>query len=558
MISSLAEEDQLKAQKNSLSENKIIKKLIIIILCVVILGGIYFRFYEIIQNKFFYYDEGYYLNFNRRVLEAVENNRPYDLKNFFKALEVIFKGALNSNKLLWYFLLDLRVFFGGVKTWYVSRFISALFGSLTIVLLYVFAKRFYNSTLIGALSAAILAILPSHLYYSRLGLQEGLSTFFFLTGIYFYIFPKRIYFRSFFSAIFFSCCYFTNYRMIIIPFFILFYELYFYFLKSSSINFRKLIWTTLIFLLVIFSVGSLYNGVNTVTTFTWMSYQKYLSKGQFDFFNFLSYPYYLFRLESIIFGIFFFLNITFCFQKKWKKAFPFVFVCTAMFIFSFPQEKGVRYLCFLMPFMAMAVATFIDASINYIRTNELKIFKVQYFKVFFGVLIFLMFNIHVKKAIKIINFSSDYEYSMKWLLSENKNAKVISSQALVQVSYTEYDNMAEIPFYYRGLLFLQKYGFNYLIIDPQAYISYTLNKNRFSLRLLNYLDFIIANVPAEKTFRHFNQDMLERFVLEHNENLKQSLNFLKANKNGELGHLNIYDVRKCIFAIEFAGAKSKK
>ena len=39
---------------------------------------------------------------------------------------------------------------------------------------------------------------------------------------------------------------------------------------------------------------------------------------------------------------------------------PFALVCVAMVVFSLPQDKAVRYLCAVMPFMAISIACFIS------------------------------------------------------------------------------------------------------------------------------------------------------------------------------------------------------
>jgi len=89
-----------------------------------------------------------------------------------------------------------------------------------VVLLYFFSKRYFNSKTIAILSSLLLLILPSHVFYSRLGMQESLSALLFLSAVYLYISRERIHWPFFVSALLLACVYLTNYRMIIAPVFI--------------------------------------------------------------------------------------------------------------------------------------------------------------------------------------------------------------------------------------------------------------------------------------------------------------------------------------------------
>ena len=85
-----------------------------------------------------------------------------------------------------------------------------------------------------------------------------------------------------------------------------------------------------------------------------------------------------------------------------------------------------------------------------------------------------------------------------------------------------------------------------VVIKAPIFCLSSGDKNRFSTKLEDHLDFITKNVRPVKEFSHFNKALLERFVLEHNENLKRSLTFLSANHDGQLGALRVYDVQECL------------
>src|SRR5262249_34268320 len=142
--------------------------------------------------QFLFYDEGMYLGYNRPMLELIAHNPAHDLKELGIILSVMLKTALNTPKALWFLLLNLRVFFFGPESLWVARWISALSGLGTVALLYFWSKRYFNSKSIGLLSALLLLILPSHVFYSRLGMQESLSTLLFLAAVYLYMLDTGI------------------------------------------------------------------------------------------------------------------------------------------------------------------------------------------------------------------------------------------------------------------------------------------------------------------------------------------------------------------------------
>ena len=522
------------------------RKIAVVILILIVGLGVFGRFYRITENQFVYYDEGLYLNHNVNFLYYLKSHPPDSFGKFFKYIEICLHMALADGKFLWFFLSSLRGFIVGFDGWFFTRLLSAVFGSLTLVAIYFFARRYYGSHKTALLSMALLAIFPSHLYYSRLGMQEALSTLCFTLGFYFYLFPRRLHFKTFLSGFLFACVFFTNYRMIIIPVIMGLTELGYSWAIKERPNFRKYLWNLLTFLSIIFLVGNIDDGANTKITFAWMFQQAHLAKGEFSFFNLLSYPYYLFRLESITFGILFFGNIIYAFEKKWKKLFPFALVCVMMIIFSLAQEKGVRYLCVVMPLMVSAVASVImdlvDSEKQFIRR-----------RVYIFCIVVLMGHF-LFKGYAITQFNSDYETAMNDIQRMDPDAKILCSQPLILNLYANNrKNVKTIPHYVphqdNYLLLLYAHGYRYLILDPQAYVSYTENGKRFHTTLEGYLDPVISYVTPVRTYPHFSRALLERFVLEHNVDLRTSLKFLRFSQKDQYNALRIYDLKDCVFVI---------
>lgn len=518
------------------------QKAIVVLALLAGLLGVILRFYQINHSDFIFYDEGYYLNFNRAFVEFADQHHFENFKDWWTGIYTCLKLSLTTGKALWFFIIDSRAFWGWAQVWFFPRMVAALAGSLTIGMIFLFARRFYTSVWVGYVSVILLALLPSHVFYSRLALQESLSTLFFLAGFYLYLFPERLNYRTFLSAVVFVAAYFTNYRLIVLPFLVLVTEVYTSLSQKRLPDFRKYVWHTLIFFLCLFLIGSIDGAKNILVTFSWMFHQAQLGQEQFQLFNFWSYPYYVFRLESIPFGLLILGNIYFLFRKQLFYFYPLVLTIAQMLIFSLAQDKAARYLCVVTPFMVMAAASFI---VFLFQENKNVLLRVV-----LSAMVLWMLMDFSSRSVAFAGFKSDYRPAMDYLTSQDQIVKVLSTQSWVQNLYVvDKSRVMETPLEYLPFLNAQANGFQYLIVDPQSYISYTEDGKKFTPRLKGYLRFITKNIKPVKVYSHFNRLTLERFVFEHNENLKNSLRFLSAN-DGSLGELRIYNMRECVTVID--------
>lgn len=521
---------------------KHIKPYLVPLAIIFIVLGVWLRWRNIMQNDFVFYDEGYYINDDRQqFVEIVNRLYPFDLKETMQILWVDLRLSLGSGKPLWIFLINSRVIFHMTDELYFSRIISAIFGCLTIWVTYFFGRRYFNSPKIGLLSAVILAILPSHVFYSRLGMQEALSTFCFLLGFYFYVIPKKFGWRTFLSSFFFMLAYFTNYRLVVIPILVGFCEFYTFLRLQQFPDVRKYVWNTLGFVTLVFWVGSIDSGQHFAVILPWMWHQTNLAeKEAFHWYNLLSYPYFTFRLESLFFGLFFWANFYHVLKKRWYLLYPFFQVCFQMLLFSFPEEKGARYVCVVYPFMAMAAAACI-AQLFEDQKNRL------IGQVALALGVGLLVGSLAGKSWAIAHAKSEYREAMEYLTRIDKNIKLVSSQKWVMDLYVENpNNVQDLPHTFPQMLGMFSRGYRYLVLDPQTYISWGKNEIRFNPELDNYVAFVVNEVRPIKTFPHFNEVLLERFVLEHNENLVRSIQFLKLAKEHEFGKIRIYDMAPMI------------
>src|SRR3990167_7559889 len=91
---------------------KYIKPLLIPSTVILIGLGVWLRFLNIMQNDFVFYDEGYYINDDKRqFVEVVARMYPYTFEQIFHILWGNLRISLGSGKVLWIFLINSRVIF---------------------------------------------------------------------------------------------------------------------------------------------------------------------------------------------------------------------------------------------------------------------------------------------------------------------------------------------------------------------------------------------------------------------------------------------------------------
>lgn len=476
------------------------------------------------------------------------NNPPHNLSELGIIISLMFRMALTTAKALWFFILNLRVFFLGPQDWFFARCVSAVSGLATVVLVYFWAKRHYHSRRVAVLSALLLLILPSHVFYSRLGMQEALSCLLFLSAVYLYMSKEGIRWQFFVSALLLACVFFTNYRMIIAPVFIAFIECFNFFLLKPKVNWQKLVFYFVVFYCVVWWVGSFYGGTNNHVTFAWMFHQAQDAGGKFNIINFLSYPYYVFALEGFFFAWLYWANIYLALSREYLKLLPFGIVLLQMLIFSFAAEKGARYLCVVLPFMAVAAAIAIDDCWQRWRRPQARTGIVMVCALAVGGMIYLSASLALA--------TTDYEKAVRFVEDLDGQGAIVSTQPLVEGLYLQDDKkIVPCPQDLPSLFNLYKQGARYLILDPQAYISWTADGRRFSPPLIDFLEFALKYIQPLQTFPHLNKIFLKRFVLDHNEQLLDSIAFLSRAQTRQDGLIRVYDLEKIFFALSHSHAE---
>jgi hypothetical protein len=138
---------------------------------------------------------------------------------------------------------------------------------------------------------------------------------------------------------------------------------------------------------------------------------------------------------------------------------------------------------------------------------------------------------------------TDYENAVDFITDRDPQALIVSTQPVVESLFLSNEKkMVPCPNDLYSLLNLYKQGARYLILDPQAYISWTINGRRFSPPLDDFLETALKSVQPIETFPHLNNILLKRFVLDHNEQIIDSLTFLSHAQAEQYGRIRIYDL----------------
>ena len=216
-----------------------------------------------------------------------------------------------------------------------------------------------------------------------------------------------------------------------------------------------------------------------------------------------------------------------------------------MLLFSFAAEKGARYLCVVLPFMAVAAAVVIDDCWQ--RSVRLRIWVLT------AAICAAVGMVYLSGSIAMAR--TDYGDVVHFIIDHDPQAVIVSTQPLVEGLFLSDDKrIVPCPKDLYSLLSLYKQGARYLILDPQAYISWTADGRRFSPPLDDFLEITLKSAQPLQTFPHLNKIFLTRFVLDHNEQILDSIKFLSVAQAEEYGKIRVYDLGAVFSALQRAHA----
>lgn len=151
----------------------------------------FFRFYNLAQQGFVSWDEGMYMNevvFYKSIVRAV----PQMVRGIVAGtldggtlIDMIQGWPPSSAKPVHSFCIFLFSFFLGT-TVFTAKAVSAFFGVLSVVMLFVLMRRWYTEP-IALCAAFFLGVSGYHVYVSRIGGPETNSVFFLMLAWYWYV-----------------------------------------------------------------------------------------------------------------------------------------------------------------------------------------------------------------------------------------------------------------------------------------------------------------------------------------------------------------------------------
>lgn len=207
------------------------KHLNLIILITIVILGTFLRFYNLGSTHLGFFRDEAALGFNIwSILQNGKDEFGQTLPLFFRSFEVFFMPA--------YVYLSTPIVFLFGLTEFSTRFLSALSGSLLILVSYLISKELFKSEKIGLFGSAIVAFSPWSIFYSRGTFEGNLCLLFFSLGFYFWLkfkntFLKKFYFLSIF--VFVLSMYSYQAPRLVVPVFLIFSIL---FTKNWTKNFK--------------------------------------------------------------------------------------------------------------------------------------------------------------------------------------------------------------------------------------------------------------------------------------------------------------------------------
>lgn len=455
-------------------------------LVVIIFVAAFLRFYHIQDKCFFFTDEAA----NSREAIFMKSIFIYTLESFFlkdttdKKRVTYISNNLNGLPLTnpkpghASLIALFSVLTKGVRD-YTASIMSATFGLATVVLIFFLGRSLY-STRVGILAAFLLSISGYHLLYSREGIAEVNTLFFFVLANIFYIQSiKDKYFSIWYlglAGFFIGVAYSCHYRWVLIPFFFYIYEFYFFFRKKPYFtleNIKRYITLSLTMFLPFVIYESfyhlllvLYRKANIV--FPYRTYLELLYDNIFRFgstvsFNIqdiIAHPYYLYKLEGIIVCILLLYSV----YKLIKNYMSFNFIILFQFFislifFGLYSADFPRFFVIALPSIFLIISKGLD---DYIKFNN---------KVFIIIIVAICVSA-IPNIGSILNLNSGLRKAF-YFLNKQKVVKHITTHEQVSLFYAKDSNyVKDIRNIqnYNNLKDLYNEGYCYLLTDVQKYI----------------------------------------------------------------------------------------
>lgn len=220
-------------------KNQKMNKKILLILLIILTIGVFLRFWKLIEYPVHLTIDEVAVGYNSySILKTLKDEHGNFLPLAFKST-----GDWKPPVLVYFMVPSIAVF--GLNEFGV-RFPIALFGSLTVLIVFLLVKRLTKNDLISLLTSFSLAISPWHIHYSRASFEAVLALFFVILGVYFWLIGIKNNWRFLFASIasFILSSYTYHAERVFTPIFVFFLFLIY---KNDILKHGKKIFLVLVF-----------------------------------------------------------------------------------------------------------------------------------------------------------------------------------------------------------------------------------------------------------------------------------------------------------------------
>jgi len=190
---------------------------LIVILLLILFIGTFLRFVQLDSNPPALYQDESAIGFNAySILETGKDEHGEDYPLYFQ--------SFGDYKLpVYIYLTSISIKLFGLNEFAV-RFPSALFGSLAILIVFLFVRKLSHNDILSLIVAFFIAINPQHIFFSRAGFEVNVANTFLLFGLYLfviYIQKKQLIIGLFSALLFALSLYSYNVTRMLVPILVL-------------------------------------------------------------------------------------------------------------------------------------------------------------------------------------------------------------------------------------------------------------------------------------------------------------------------------------------------
>jgi len=256
-----------------------------------------------------------------------------------------------------------------------------------------------------------------------------------------------------------------------------------------------------------------------------------------EIYSWLSFPLFIYSYESIGVCILLAASLFFYFKDE-RLQLPLFVVILAMVVYTLPDEKVARSLSVFLPFIAMVAAR------TYLNLLE-GLGGRRIFRLLLSLFLAGTLGMALIQSREASRFHSDLQPTMEHLDKTYDRPLVLVFNPIAQL-FSEKTRriLSTEPDYYDLNRFYWQ-GFDYLLIDPYARLA---ARTYADYRVTSAIERFILDVEeactAEYSSAHFSDELLKRYVYDHNRDLHLTQEWLRDMRRYS-GRINVYGLRRC-------------